>query len=214
MNSKTKFSLSVMALIFVALTLVLAIATASVFGVMRINNFNFSFDASKVNGFVKANYCFAGQKSPMTTDGTNNGSTILNYNGETKSSVKQLKILNDDTIVLTSANNYVVFEYSFSNTNEEESFSLYAEYQDTQKEDKNITVKWGYSFVQIEDFNEIEEEEDDEEQTGIFVFDFFNDPISNLEIAPGTTYLYIKAYITNSGQNAEFSGDFIFQMIG
>lgn len=204
MNSKTKFGLTITAFVFIAFVLMFSIIAISVYGISKMNNFGFSFKASKVSGFVQAEYSFSGKTTSMTTDGTQNGETILNYNGEANSSTKQLKILDDDTIVLDNINDFVVFEYCFSNTDLDDSFVLYVQYEDNQKTDYNITISWGYSKDQkVDNFDDLEN-----------VSDFFSDPISSLSIEPGKTYLYIKAKVTNNTAGAEFSGDFIFQMIG
>ncbi len=204
MTSKTKFGLTTSALIFIAFMLILAISAVSVYGMSKMNNFSFSFRATKINGFIEANYSYAGKSINMTTDGAEDGDTILNYNGETKSYSKQLKLVGNDTIVLSKLNNYVVFEYCFSNTNETSPYSLYVNYVDTQKTDKNISVTWGYSEnEQVTNFFSLE-----------YISDFFADPISGLSVKPGKNYLYIKAQIIDDTKEAEFSGDFTFQMIG
>ena len=204
MNSKTKLGLTITALILVVLTALFAIVCASIYGINKINNFTFSFKTTKINGFVQANYTYENKVVSMTTTGTEDGNTILNYNGETQSTTKELKTLNNHIICLSKTNNFVVFEYAFSNTNQTKSYLLYASYKDTQKQDENIDVKWAFSKDnKVENFDSFE-----------YVSDFFEDPILALEVETGTTYLYIKAQVTNTEKSAEFSGDFDFQLIG
>ena len=220
MNSKQKFGLTIAALVFMAIALITALIAVSVYGLSKMNNISFAFKASKISGFIQADYSYAGKMFDMTTTGTENGETILNYNGEKDSSTKELKLQNDSKIVLSKINNFVIFKYSFANTNETDPFTLYVNYQDNQKTDSNISVLWCYSENQeIDEFTPqppiVEHTDENEEvDTNIYSYDFFNDPISGFVIKPGMTYLYIKAQIINTGESAEFSGDFTFQMIG
>ena len=220
MNSKTKFGITIAALVFVALMLAISLVAVSVYGIKKINGISFAFKANKISGFIQADYSFAGKTTSMTTNGKENGNTILNYNGEKESSTKELQIQNNDSIVLSQTNDFVIFKYCFSNTNENDPFSLYASYQDSQKTDTNISVSWCSSFNQEIDVfppqcQPVEHtEENEQEDTTLYSYDFFNDPISGLIIEPGTTYLYIKVQIINTTTSAEFSGDFTFQMIG
>lgn len=217
MNSKTKFGLTIAALVFVVLMLTIAFVAISVYGVSKINNFSFAFKASKINGYVQADYYFAGKVTQMTTNGDKQGETILNYNGETQGSTKQLKLIDNDSIVLSKTNDFVVFKYCFANTNESKPFELYVTYQDSQKNDKNITVLWTFSeneeLLEFPPQNPHTNETDEPDDT-LYALDFFADPISGLEIKPGKTYVYIKTQVTNSLFEAEFSGDFTFKMIG
>ena len=219
MNSKQKFGLTIAALVFMAIMLTTALIAVSVYGISKMNNISFAFKASKISGFIQADYSYAGQTINMTTTGTDNGETILNYNGEKESSSKELKLQNNSKIVLSKTNDFVIFKYSFANTNETDPFTLYVNYQDTQKTDSNISVLWCASENQEIDVfpsqhPNVEHTDENEEDTNIYSYDFFNDPISGFVIKPGTTFLYIKAQIINTGASAEFSGDFTFQMIG
>lgn len=220
MSSKKKFALTITALAFMSIMLITALVAVSVYGLSKMNNVSFAFKASKISGFIQADYSFAGQTTNMTTTGKEDGETILNYNGEKESSVKELQLQNNNKIVLSKTSDFVIFKYSFANTNSVDPFTLYVSYQDTQKTDSNISVLWCYSENQeIDEFPPqppIVEHTDENEQadTNTYSYDFFSDPISGFVIKPGITYLYIKTQIINTEANAEFSGDFTFQMIG
>ncbi len=135
----------------------------------------------------------------MTTGGEANGATKLTFGLEANQNASLSPT--DKDIQLTAENDYVVFEYKFTNSGGKD-YAIDLFYQDNEIEDTNISVFCLNSDEEIaSEFNEN-------------INTHFGDWTTTTISANKTKYVYILAKIRDIASDAKYSGLFQFNLDG
>ena len=207
MKSKSKIKFMVIIAIASVLALMSVIAIIAIFAANKqtvLSNISVVYEADKfgVSGTVSAKY-FIGSAdetgTSMTTTGLENGEKTLTF--APSEETRQNTLNPQGTIQLTKENNFVVFEYKFTNTNSDIKYKdkLYMATLTFKGTADNVTLTSATS-----------------ETNAITSFSTIEDAITNptdfkfyISVQPNQTmYGYIKVQITNITDDASFNGDF------
>ena len=172
-----------LALMSVMVVFVLAAISQSIETNVRV-----SYVSREVAGVVSATYKIgSGAEQTMKTS---NGDTELVFRGETENSSGNELLPNED-ITLTASDSYVVFAYSFTNTGDTNYTANFTFPNDNEMQ--NIDVTYSRDNTNYYEYN-----------SGLTVYD--NTDAQNAE------KYYVKLQISNTAQNASFSGSFSWDL--
>ena len=200
MKSKQKLSLSIIIAIFGLLALICSIVIIAISAASNQNvlsNISVSYEAEGVSTNVSARYYIGSDEGlDMTTTGKPDGETSLVFarGKETKSNT-----LNPQgDILLSFANNYVVFEYRFENQGMD--FEAILKFTGTAE---NISLYQAESTTEpIQDYSEVSSLINDPKDFEVYSF-----------IEEGATkYVYLKVEISQLQENATFEGNFVWDL--
>lgn len=199
MAKKRKFFLigAVCAAILIAVVFVVAIFATKQHDFS--SNVVVSYDSTGVDGSAAASVILGGSKQSMTTDGTQQGETLLIFSKDNPTLNLTLQPTAD--IMLSMENSFVVFEYKFSCSSSINGFSAVLEYYGIAE---NVVVTTATSLTRITDYSTISNS--------------VSNPASfSLTCAvPQTSnyYAYVKIAIKDTATNANFSANFSWTLKG
>ncbi len=190
MNAKRKIASSVATMISMIVIAVLAITLP-----LTMQNAKNKAQAQIINSYgvaaTVAGNCYVGAKSQKMMSGESD--TIV-FAGDDTSSCPALNPT--EALALSSRNDYVVFEYIFTNTSDNVAFV--ANITNTI-EVKNMNLTFAYSYQKLGDFSNIN----------------FSD-LESVPLANGNgnaLYLYIKAKVADLNCSSSLNGSFCFNLI-
>lgn len=191
MGSKNRLVVSFVTVGIVILLGIIVLATWFFFWRYTFfSNITAQFKASKICGEVSANAIFAGQTYNMTVDGNHDGARKIIYEGDDVDRKEQLFVPNNKVFELNIRYDYVVLEYLFKNTSDDEEWLVNLKID--MIKDNNIAVTALYCEEGITDYTLIQDE--------------YNDNyINRLPVATNNQmFVYIKIQISDNSEDAEF----------
>lgn len=201
MKTKSKIALSL--IVVIILTVLATVALVAVFAATRqeiTSTIRVRYTAQEVSGEATARWKVGNEDwQPMTVGGEADGDTSLTF-GLAANENASLSPTDKD-IHLSVENNYIVFEYKFTNTGDND-FAIDLFYTDDETKDANISV-----FCLNSD-DEISSDYKDNIKTA------YGDWTTTKITGGGEKYVYILASILNIGKNAGYSGTFQFNLDG
>lgn len=190
MNAKKKIASSLFTMFSMILIVVMSIILSlSVKSIQNRANAE-SFRAYGVSATISGNY-YVGKTAYKMYSEDKDTIVFDSYDEESFPALDPA-----DQIKLSAKNNYVVFEYIFTNTSDDVSFVVS---MTNIAEIINMDVTYGYSYKKLDSFDTI--------------------TLSQLDNVPliagdgNTLYFYIKAQISNSNKKCSLSGAFCFSLI-
>ena len=189
MNAKRKIISSLMTMFSMVLIVVCALAFAiSMPDIQEKKNAD-AFNAYGVAASVSGNY-YVGKTSNKMFSGDNDSIVFESFDQESSPALDPA-----GEIKLTSTNDYVVFEYKFTNNSDNVSFVANLT---NLAEAKNMDISYGFSYKQLKNFDSLK-----------------RSSINAVPVISGkgnTLYLYIKAKIANSNAASSLKGSFCFSL--
>ncbi len=201
MSTKSKIIFSVGILCIVVSIAVVAIVAVWAASSQTVTSaISVKYYSNQVVGTAKANVIVGGKSTAMTTTGQSSGSDTIKFTGDEASDSNQtLKpVMTGSYIELTTENNYVVFEYIFTNSADH----AYTASLTYSGDDSNFTKKYAIRTSAL--------------TTGYAtsITTNFTNTLSTSVTKTNTTYVYIMLTISSNLSDASFVGNFVWGLNG
>ncbi len=184
-NKKLMISLFSLCLVAIVGLLTTVIVLAAGQGTVQ-SNFTVKYVATNISGKVKGNYTVGSTTKYLYADASKTSATNgdeIEFKADDKS--VSFNLVPAENVVLTADDNYVIFEYTFTNTGDAYTVKVSSSFTDS-----NLKVTYGTSKASVEDTT-----------------------VPTVEVAAnGTSNYYVKIALVSSSVSTEVSGAFTFTM--
>ena len=190
MNAKKKIAKSIFSMI--SMVLVVVVALIFIFSMQDAKNKQLAnaYQSYGVSASVSGNY-YVGSKSHKMLSGEED---IIVFDASSEESSPALDPVGD--IKLSSTNNFVVFEYVFTNKSDTISFVTTIT---NMAEVENMEITFGFSYDKLKTFETIDKK--------------IIDGVPIIKGKGNTLYLYIKAKVENLNKGSSLIGSFCFSLV-